>query len=323
MGAHRRAIVAAVLSIGAVACAPPVRQIAEPPDLPLAVIWEQTDVSAQDTYYGPWGRDSAPDPAERYTFDHLKHTGVNPGLTVRDSRGRKWNVKQASSTGYAPEGPIEVAVSRILSAVGYKQPPVYYLPSFTLLDDWGERIEAGGRFRLDDRSLKDRGTWSWQQNPFVGSQPYQGLLVILLMFNETDLKNSNNSLYDSRGDEPRRWFVVRDIGTALGSTGRFAPRRGDPDAFDREPFIVGVRDGFVEFGYRGRHQELMRGTLRPSDVAWAGDELARLSPVQWDDAFRAGGFRPAVADRFIRRMREKIAEARAVGTVSNTDRGRR
>jgi hypothetical protein len=32
---------------------------------------------------------------------------------------------------------------------------------------------------------------------------------------------------------------------------------------------------------------------------------------QWRDAFRAGGYEPAVADRFIRRLLAKIAEGLA------------
>src|SRR5678809_993978 len=82
------------------------------------------------------------------------------------------------------------------SALGYHQPPVYYLPSFTMRDKSGVHTERGGRFRLAMPSLVDQGEWSWQQNPFVGQRAYQGLLVILLMFNSSDLKNSNNTLYE-------------------------------------------------------------------------------------------------------------------------------
>src|SRR5688572_5140584 len=74
-----------------------------------------------------------------------------------------------------------------------------------------------------------------------------------------DLKNSNNTLYEHRmGDRAEWWFVVRDLGSALGSTGRFAPVRGNPDVFARQRFITGVRNGFVAFEYRGWHQELLR-----------------------------------------------------------------
>ena len=149
-----------------------------------------------------------------YTFVEAKRGGVNPGMTVRDPAGRIWKVKQPPLVGRRAEGPIEVVLSRVLSAVGYHQPPVYYLRAFTVADDSGTRRTVGGRFRLNDPSLKDVGDWSWQQNPFVGTRPYQGLLVILLMFNSSDLKNSNNTLYEFRPSAARteRWYVVRDLG---------------------------------------------------------------------------------------------------------------
>ncbi len=37
-------------------------------------------------------------------------------------------------------------------------------------------------------------------------------------------------------------------------------------------------------------------------------QLQALTDAQWHDAFRAGGFPPAIADRFIRRMKQKIDE---------------
>jgi hypothetical protein len=249
-----------------------------------------------------------------YTLVEHKHTGVNPGMTVRDSLGREWSVKQAPPEGQPPEGPIEVVISRVLSAIGYHQPPVYFLPAFTLKDDWGTRREPGGRFRLKENSLKDRGLWSWQESPLVGTQPYNGLLVTLLLMNSSDLKNNNNTLYEHKladGSEP--WFVVRDLGTALGGTGRFAPRRGDSAAFSRQPFITGVANGFIQFGYRGWHQELVRDRLTRADLAWAGRLLSGLGDRQWAEAFRAGGFTPEAAAPFIAVIKSRISQAVMVG----------
>lgn len=130
-----------------------------------------------------------------------KHTGVNLGLTVLDPQAREWSVKQPYPGGLDDEGPVEVVVSRLLSAIGYHQPPVYYLPAFTLKDDWGTHTEPGGRFRLKHDTLKDAGPWRWEENPFIGSRSYQGLLVLLMMFNSTDLKNSNNTPYERRSGD--------------------------------------------------------------------------------------------------------------------------
>ena len=299
-------------------CAAEVQPTVVPSAAPTASLWQEpADLADRDLFYGPWGPERAPDPRARYTLVERKHSGVNPGMTVRDERGGEWSVKQAPPHGQPPEGPIEVVLSRVLSAVGYHQPPVYYLSSFTLADDWGVGLEPGGRFRLKDKTLKDRGSWSWRQNPFVGTEPYQGLLVILLTFASTDLKNSNNTLYEYRaGDRIEQWYVVRDLGSALGTTGRLAPRRGDPDAFDRHGFISGVVNGFVVFDYRGWHQELVRDRIRPADVAWASSLLARLDDRQWREAFRAGGYEDAVAGRFIQSLRRRIADGQRVGATT-------
>jgi hypothetical protein len=40
--------------------------------------------------------------------------------------------------------------------------------------------------------------------------------------------------------------------------------------------------------------------------------LKQLTDEQWADAFRAGGFSKSIADRFIRRMKQKIDEGLAV-----------
>jgi hypothetical protein len=295
-------------------CAAAIRPTVPPRDAAPASLWvEPVDLEHRDLFNGPWGAERAPDPAAPYRLVHYKHSGINPGMTVRDPLGREWSVKQAGAD-IPDEGPVEVVLSRVLSAVGYHQPPVYYLPALTLEDEWSTHGEPGGRFRLKDKSLKDRGEWSWQQNPFVETTPYRGLLVILMMFNSSDLRNPNNTLYEYRSpDGLEHWYVVRDLGASLGSTGRLAPRKNDPDAFERHPFITGIRDGFVQFHYRGWHQELVRDRITPGDVAWACELLGRLSDRQWQDAFRAGGYAPDAAARFIRVLHHKLEVGRRLG----------
>jgi hypothetical protein len=82
-----------------------------PPDAPPASLWQEpTDLEDRDLYYGPWGREHAPDANDRYTLVQLKHRGVNPGLTVRDSEDREWSVKQPFGEG-PDEGPVEAVLS--------------------------------------------------------------------------------------------------------------------------------------------------------------------------------------------------------------------
>jgi hypothetical protein len=316
-----RAAAVILMTLTAASCAgvdrPQVRHSPPPPDASLWV--EPTDLDARDLFYGPWGPERAPDPEAVYRSVKLKRSGVNFGMTVEDPQGRKWSVKQPFPGNLDSEGPVEVTVSRLLSAVGYHQPPIYFLPRFTLEDDWGRHVEMGGRFRLKHDTLDEQDPWDWADNPFVGSRPYQGLIVLLMMFNSTDLKNSNNSIYEhSNGAGRERWYVARDLGSALGDTQRFVPRKNNVEAFEREPFILGVSNGYVEFAYHGWYKNLVRERITPAEVAWASTLLGRLSDEQFADAFRAGGFEPDEAQRFIGKLEDKIAEGRAVAATAAT-----
>jgi hypothetical protein len=319
-----RAISAAIgvaLVASLAACGGAKAPVKASPSVPGATLWERpTDVAARDLYFGSWGRDYAPNPVDTYAFVERKHSGVNLGMTVLDSHGREWSVKQPYPGGLDDESSTEVAVSRILSAVGYHQPPVYYLPSFTLKDDWGTHIEPGGRFRLKMEGMNDVGTWRWDENPFIGSKPYQGLLVMLMMLNDTDLKNSNNTLYERHvGNRVERWYVVRDVGAALGDLNRIAPRKGDPKSFEQTPFILGVNNGQVDLNVDPWYKKVVRDRITVDDVRWASALLAQLTDRQLHDAFRAGGFAPDAANRFIRTLREKVQQGQSLRQRDTTN----
>lgn len=305
------ASLAALLALST-ACVPPVRSTASGPvtRLQLAEFWEEPrDLASRDLYWGPWGQRFAPKPGQTYTFVEEKVVGFSPGFTVKDGDGIEWSVKQG------PEAGVEVTVSRILSALGYHQPPVYFVKEWIKDGGPGEARQGAGRFRPKGAStgLDDAGSWSWQQNPFVGTPQYGGLIALMMLLNETDLKTSNNTLYTVdpavRGSEVRRWYVVRDIGAALGETGKLDPRRGDPFVFEKLDYLRGMKDGFVRFNYRGRHQELVE-RIPPGHVKWMVNLASRLTPAQWEDAFRAGGYGPETSKWFIRKIMAKLDEGR-------------
>ena len=312
--------VVAALSVAAAAGCAKAKRPAPQPSAPVtnAVMWvEPADLATRDLFHGPWGKANAPDPADTFTLVEFKHSGVNMGMTVKDSRDREWSVKTPHPGGLDSEAPVEVTLSRLLSAVGYPQPPVYHLPAFRLKDDFGTRVMQGGRFRLKEDFLKDEGHWRWEENPFIGSKPYQGLLVMLMMFNSTDMKNSNNTLYQHRnGDLVQQWYAVRDLGAALGDTVFLAPRKNNVEAFERGPFINGVSNGYVDFAYTGIYRKYVDARIAVADVEWASQQLAKLSDSQWTDAFRAGGYQPDEAGRFIAKIKEKIAAGRGLNRLA-------
>src|SRR5262245_33500591 len=125
---------AALLTLSLGACAGVGRPVAQTKPSPAAAtMWvEPADIADRNLFDGPWGSDNAPDAKGVYKLKVLKHTGVNLGMTVVDEKGHEWSVKQPFPGGLDPEGQVEVALSRLLSGIGYHQPPVYYLPTFTL-----------------------------------------------------------------------------------------------------------------------------------------------------------------------------------------------
>src|SRR4051794_21465004 len=170
---------------------PQVQATTAPWDAPLAEFWEHpNDPRDHDLYYGPWGRPHAPDPETVYTFLRSKSDGVRRGVLLRDGNGRQWHVTQQSrepGETTDADGSVDVVLSRVLSALGYHQAPIYYLPTFKMSDSSGVTRQAGGRFRLSTAQLEDRGNWAWEHNPFVDTKPHQGLLVLMLMFDSSDL----------------------------------------------------------------------------------------------------------------------------------------
>jgi hypothetical protein len=278
-----------------------------------------TDVSAlwvepapgRDLLYGPGGPDLAPAADDVFTVKAIKRGGFSKGYTVVDRAGREWSAK------LYPEARTEVVASRILWGVGYHQPPVYSLEQWNAAGAEGPNPQPVARFREekpDFHGLDEDGPWSYADNPFVGTRPLTGLLVLQAMLGNSDLKPDNNMRYAlARPVEgARQWFVARDLGHTFGRTGVFGAPRDDIDVFDETPFILGVADGRVRLDYRGLHSSLFK-QITVEDVRWICRRLAALSDAQWADAFRAGGYAEPTAQRYIRRLKQKIAEGLAVG----------
>jgi hypothetical protein len=316
--ARSSAVVAAFAAALIAACAGAVapRIPTQPPSAQLLrELWIEPGNTPRDLYWGVGGREHAPDPRALYSLESKDELGFSTSYDVVDPRGVEWSAK------IGPEAQTEVVVSRILWGIGYHQPPLYYLPSWTIGHGGDRRQESEARFRPKLETMERLDDyWRWGDNPFVGTPQLDGLLVVLLMLNSTDLKDDNNSLYQVQspfveggggGTGPARWFVVRDVGAALGVTGKLFPRRNWIDGFERSGFIVAVEGERVVFDYHGRHAELL-ASLTPDDVRYGARLLQRLTDQQWRDAFRAANYGTADSDRFIRRIKQKIADGLAV-----------
>jgi hypothetical protein len=307
------ALVGAIESTGCGRIQRDVRLVAEPP-ASVSELWQEPkDVERRDLFYGPGGTGGMP---RETTFQFVRRdtSGWSPGFDVRGKDGTEWSVK------LGPESQSEVTSSRILWAIGFHQPPTYYLERWSLTG-----AESGpqpaGRFRPSLDHQKVVGDWSWYENPFVGSRPFGGLIVANLMLNSWDWKTSNNKVYELADpvNGVSRWFVVRDLGASLGRTtyptllrwfrlrGFGQGTRNDLPGFEAQSFISGLdSQSRPQFDYRGIYRDVIE-TVTAADVRWTCELLDRLTDRQWRDAFRAGGYNPEQTARYLAKIKAKIA----------------
>jgi hypothetical protein len=275
----------------------------------VAQLWYAPD-GERDLFWGVGGKALAPDPSVTYKVLDVKRGGFSMGLTVESPDKRKWSAKMP------PEATTEVVASRLLWGLGYHQPPLYYVDKWDADGAPEKNPQLPARFRESKPNLHGLDadtTWSYYRNPFVGSKELNGLLVLQVMLGNSDLKDEQNALYKLKQplEGATHWYVARDLGQSFGRTGVLDAPRGDAKVFEDTPFIKGVAGGFVRFDYRGRHGRLI-DHMTPDDVRWICERLQRLTDRQWDDAFRAGGYAPQTAARFITRFKQKIAEGMAL-----------
>ncbi len=274
--------------------------------VPLAQLWERPhDIAARDVVHGWGGKALEPSSKVVYRFVSEDTKGHSKGYEVMDPQGRTWDVK------IGDEAQSEYVLSRVLWAVGYRQPVMYYVPRWKM-EGGPTATPPPGRFRLQSDHEND-GVWEWRENPFVDTRPLKGKIVINLLFNNWDLDESQNRIYKMKESAPgpRRWYVVQDLGAALGKSKMALGSRNNLKDFESEGFIEGVEDGRVKFDFRGRHTRL-RNDLTPEDVVWACRLLSNLGHRQLDTIFRTAGYSSGDRRRFVEKIEEKIQQGLAL-----------
>jgi len=268
------------------------------------VMWrEPTDIESRDLFDGPGGEALRPD-TRRVTFIEQETGGYSPKFRVRDAAGRVWVAKMGK------EAQPETAAVRLLWAVGYPTEINYLVPCVRIEgaptpSKEVERCEGGGfanvRFEARPEGVKRAGEWKWKRNPFVGKRELQGLIVMMALFNNWDLKDSNNVLLATRNPRTGRAelrHAISDLGATFGKTGsgfivwRITRSRNEPEDYVKSDFVEEVkRDGRVFFNYGGKNQDLF-DDIRVEEARWIGRWLSRLSDRQIADAFRAANYPP-------------------------------
>lgn len=297
------------------------------PAASAAVLWrEPTDIASRDLFYGPGGKNHVPHGT--FTFKEEDMAGTNPKFDVVDDQGIRWRVKMG------PEARPETAASRLVWAVGYFANEDYFMPALHVENM--RRLHRGRNLVSPDntvhnvrlkRHLKDEkkiGTWSWSKDPFTGTREWYGLRVLMAAMNNWDLKDTNNSVYRTREEPAEEWYAVTDLGASFGPTGLNWMLKGSTAAYCSSRWIKTVSADFVDFNvpsgpamnYYIDFPELARRLglvwlghhIPRKDARWMGDLLARLSPSQIHDAFRAAGYSPTEVEELSATLQRRIAD---------------
>jgi hypothetical protein len=295
------------------------------------VIWRDSgDVAALNLLYGVGGKEHAPDPNGQFTFVKEDMKGTSPKFDVKDDQGVEWKVK----LGQEPQS--ETAANRLMWAAGYFVDEDYYLEQFKVtgmpkLRRGAQFVTADGtvraaRLKRKVKGVKNLGTWSWFQNPFIDKQEFNGLRVMMALLNNWDLKEINNAIEATQGE---RRYMVTDLGASFGKTGGPAARsKSVLKDYESSKFVEKATPEFVDLvmnsrpsvlsainvpNYQNRaHMEAITKHIPRPDAKWLGQRLAQLSQEQIRDCFRAAGYTPEEVDGYTRAVQKRIAELAAL-----------
>lgn len=292
-----------------------------------AVMWrDPIDLESRNLFYGPGGKEH--EPVGAFTFVAEDLDGSSPKFVVRDTNGVNWKVKLGL------EARPETVCTRFVWAVGYYADQDYFVRHLKVtslpprLHRGRQFVEPDGlvhnaRLERENSGEKKIGNWQWRHDAFAGTRELNGLRVLMALVNNWDLKDVNNAIYQAGAE---RIYMISDLGASFGSAGRTWPRERAKDnvaSYSQSQFIHRITPDTVDFAVPARPQWVFwvdplatlrrvhlewigRGVPR-MDAKWMGQLLARISPQQVRDAFRAGGYSPEETEEFARLVQKRIS----------------
>ena len=306
-------------------------------DLP-AVIWDgAANPATLDIADGIGGKEHAPDFTGTFTFLEEDMGESQPKFDVRDAQGTEWRVKLGE------EAKPETAATRLVWAAGYFVDEDYYVDQLKVeglpkLKRGQQFVSEGGvvhgaRLERKSKDVKKLGTWSWSDNPFVGTREFNGLRVMMALINNWDATTINNSIYAVDGE---RRYVVSDLGATFGKTGDSISRsKSSMKDYIGSKFIDKITSEYVDFVLHSRpfflsavdvpnyiHRSDVINVTRHiplADAKWIGQRLAQLSDEQIRECFRAAGYSPEEVEGYSKAVQGRIAELNALRPPANSE----
>jgi hypothetical protein len=275
------------------------------------VLWrEPADIESRDLFNGPGGEAMKPD-LSRVTFiKDQQGGGYSINYRVRDGAGKIWVAKLRS------EAQPETAAVRLMWALGYMTEVNYLVPCVKIEGAPAAGVKkcpdggfANVKFEARPAKVKRLDNWLWANNPFTGTKEFQGMIVMMSLINNWDLKDDNNRiLYVPQGASggPELQYILSDLGATFGKTGGFLSRsRNKPEDYAKAKFVEGVEGGRVKFSYGGKNSGLF-GNVSVEHAKWIAGFLSRLSDKQLSDAFRAANYSASDVDLLTSATRARI-----------------
>ncbi|HWW77148.1 MAG TPA: hypothetical protein VNZ44_17225 [Pyrinomonadaceae bacterium] len=283
------------------------------------VFWQEpADIASRNLLLGPGGDGMKPD-FSRVTFvEAPAEGGYSVKWRVRDGAGKTWVAKLGN------EAQPETAATRLVWAAGYPTEVTYLAPCVkienapTPPDNKSiKRCEGNGfanvRFEARPDDQKRLDNWSWDKNPFAGTKEFAGLVVMMALVNNWDLKDANNRIINAPGGELR--YVVSDLGATFGKTGNFITHsRNEPEKYIKTKFVEKVEGGRVKFDYNGKKGSLF-DNITVEQAKWIGDLLSQLSEEQVKDAFRAANYSPEDVEGLAQEVLARINSLHSLGVA--------
>jgi hypothetical protein len=238
----------------------------------------------------------------------------------------------------------ETFASRLVGALGYFVRPTFFLHQGKIegVEDLGRAEshveEEDGSFRNAAFKLIPEETpymagnnWAWIDNPFLerleGREQLNGLKILLMLTSNWDGKDTrdvsegpNTAIYRSirKGRTVRFLYALDDWGASMGRWGNPITREKwncEGYAAQTPDFVKGVEDGFVKWGYAGKHDSDITEGIVVDDVRWLLKHLGKITDRQLQAALLSSGADDGEVSCFGQAIRNRVRQLQQVSAL--------
>ena len=276
-------------------------------------MWESVNIGERNLFLGPGGAQMQPE-LKKSQFLGRQGGGTQLKYRLKDAAGREWVIKVGRETQS------ETAATRLLWAIGYRTEINYLVPKVEIQQIGNYK---NVRFEARPDNIKRLDRWSRTDNPFVGTNEFEGLKIMMAMFNNWDIKDENTAILK---DGDAHYYIISDLGATFGKLPETSGEKtgqsvNKPEQYAETKFIRQLRDGVIELDYRGNADSIIK-TVKLEHGRWLADLLLQLTDKQIEDAFRAANYEDEevklLAQAFKARIRELDQATKPAATEATT-----